>query len=592
MINYSSILSVVADKGEKVMVGKIKKCVCLFKTNKKRGYNYFRWLLKYTSPYKWKIAFLMAIQIGLTYLSIYYAIISQRVVDSAGKGQINTVLFALYAMLAISQLLIIEGTNLMSAMLNEKYSFGIRKQIYEKILHSTWEDSQRFHTGDMMTRMTSDAGNIATGMVSTVPHIIILVVQLVSFFFTLFHYSHFLAVAALFLTPFGLLFSWILGKKLKKLQVKVQETETNYRSFIQESLANLLVVKAFSAEDDFSGKLTVLRNERFFWVWKKNIVSSAATVVLNGTFSIGMMIAFIYSAIGISKGTITFGILTLTMTLFGRIQTPIMGIASQFSQLATIFASAGRVIEIQNFHNESIGNEPNLKGSIGVQLNNVSFSYKGKESSKEVLSNVNIDIEPGESIAIVGKSGVGKTTLVRLIMHFLEPLHGSIVFYDCFKNSYKSTGTIRKRISYVPQGNTLFSGTILENLKLANKNASMKEIDEALHIAVCDEFISKLPNGLNTKIGEKGSGLSEGQAQRIAIARALLRKSPFIVFDEATSALDEDTEIELLKNLNSLVDKPTCLLITHRKAVLKYCNKEICIKEGKVSLSEVEEISA
>ena len=574
------LILVFEEKGESM---KIKKYYKKYKEDKARGKDYFKWLFHYTKPYMWKIGVLMAVSIAMTYVSIEYAVASQKLIDMAGGGKITNKAIAVFVLLMIVTMIANMIIDLFTTMMDEKYTFGIRKQVYDKLLYSQWLGTQKFHTGDMMTRMTSDAGNVANGMVNVVPEIIVLIVQLIAVFITLYINSPFLAIFALFLTPGGMLVAFIIGRKLKKLQVKVQESETAYRSFIQESLANILVVKAFSNEKIFSERLAELRENRFFWVWKKIKLSIGSNVVLNGTFQIGYMIAFVYAAGQIARGEITFGTMTLFLTLFGRIQSPIAALARQLPGVVSIFAAAGRIMDIQDIPLEDRLEPVAMKGAVGIDVKDVSFAY-GKE---EILHDVSFDIKPGEFVAIIGKSGIGKTTLIRVLMNFITAAKGNIEYFDENGTRTKTSASVREFVSYVPQGNTLFSGTIRDNVLMGKLDATDEEMWEALDMAVCREFINKLPDGIDTVIGEKGVGISEGQAQRIALARALIRKSPFVILDEATSALDEQTEFDLLQRLGGLSPKPTCLLITHRTSVLKYCSRELIIEDGHVRMQNL-----
>lgn len=562
------------------MKAKVKRYLRKYKQEKERGRDYFKWIVKYTKPYMWKIGLLMLVSVAMTYVTIYYAIISQRLVDLAGQGFTDSRVVAIYLIIGISQILVTTIADLFIDMVNEKYSFGIRKQVYDKLLTSSWLGTQKYHTGDMMTRMTSDAGNIANGMVNVIPSIIVLLIQLILVFVTLYRYSSFLAISALCLTPIGVLLAYVFSRRLKVLQERVLETETEYRSFIQESLANILVVKAFTNEEPFSKQLTQLREDRYYWVWKKNKAKSLVDIVMSATFMFGSMFAFLYAANGIARGTITFGTMTLFLTLFGRIQGPIVSLTSKLPGVVSIFASAGRIMDIQDIPDEVKLDIPKIDGAVGVEVKDAFFAYE----EDNVLENVSFKINPSDFVAIVGKSGIGKTTLIRLLMSFVNADSGNITYNDQQGHLIPGNASVRQFISYVPQGNTLFSGTIKDNILMGKLDATEEEIDEALEMAVCKEFVDKLPKGLDTVVGEKGVGLSEGQAQRIAIARALIKKSPFMILDEATSALDEDTELELLRKIGNMNPKPTCLLITHRRSILKYCNRELRIDNKKVSV--------
>ena len=537
-------------------------------------YHYVKWLMKYSKPYMGRIALMMIFSIMSTVVSLWMVQISKDIIDNATTGNKFLVWLVVYFALTITLQVVGIVSTLISAVLSEKFSFGIRKQIYEKIIRSHWMDVKRYHTGDLMTRLTSDAGAIADGIIGTIPNIIILFVELLMVFVTLFIYSPLLAVFALLVAPVAALVSWILGKKLKTLQIKVQESESNYRSFLQESLANLLVVKSFSNEDYSVDRLTKLREERFFWVFKKTKMSIASSTVMSMTFQLGYIVAFAYGAWQISTGQITYGTMTLFLTLVNRVQGPIIGLAQQIPKVVSVLASTGRVIELQNIPVEERLPEVVTSDKIGVDIEKLTFGY----TDEIVLDDVSLNIKPGEFVAVIGESGIGKTTLLRIIMSFMGNYQGKVDFYD--ENGVKDTANANTRrfIAYVPQGNTLFSGTVRENIRMGNLDSTEEEMWEALKLSAGYDFVKELPNGLDTVIGERGHGISEGQAQRIAIARAFVKKAPLLILDEATSALDENTEKEVIKGLQQLEPRPTCIVVTHRKSILAYCDREIKIE--------------
>lgn len=544
-----------------------------------RGREYVSWLWQYTAPYAGRIGLLFVFGLLETFASLTMVQITKEIIDHATVGSGFGRLFTGYVLLLLAMQGISVVSALLTALVTERFSFGIRRQIYEKILHSGWREVTAYHTGDLMTRLTSDAGNVADGIVGTIPNMLQLGIELVLVFCMLFYYSPLLAVFALLVAPVAAFCSWWLGKRLKRLQGKVQESESAYRSFLQESLANLLIVKAFTGEDRAVERLTKLREERFYWVYRKTGLGTASSTVMALAFQGGYLAAFSYGAWQLSRQQITYGTMSVFLTLVNRVQAPILGLAGQIPRIIALLTSAGRIMELQRIPGErrEVGR---LKGQeIGVELRNVCFGY----TVEPVLKRVNLQIRPGEFVAIVGESGIGKTTLIRILLAFLETGEGTVDFYNAIGQRQETGAFVREFVAYVPQGNTLFSGTVRENLQMGREDASEEELWEALKLASGEKFVRALPEGLDTVIGERGHGLSEGQAQRIAIARAFLRRAPFLILDEATSALDEATEIAVLQGLRTLEPRPTCLLITHRKGVLQYCDRELRIREGSVT---------
>ena len=552
---------------------------------------YISWLWQYTKPYVGRIGLLLLLGLLQTFVSLAMVQITKDIIDRATVGNGFYRLLFGYVVLLLGMQAVTAASSLLSTVVTERFSFGIRRQIYEKILYSAWRDVTVYHTGDLMTRLTSDAGNVADGIVGTIPNILQLGIELVLVFFMLFYYSPLLAVFALLIAPVAAVCSWWLGRKLKMLQGKVQESESAYRSFLQESLANLMIVKAFTGETNAVERLTRLREERFRWVYRRTGLGTASSTVMALAFQGGYLAAFSYGALQLSRRQITYGTMSVFLTLVNRVQAPILGLAQQIPKVIAVVTSAGRIMELQRIPEEKtarVSDTPDISDisewradgcKIGVELKDVSFGY----TAEQVLRQVSLTVRPGEFAAIVGESGIGKTTLIRILLAFLEADGGSVDFYNSAGARRHTEASVRQFIAYVPQGNTLFSGSVRENLRMGRADATEEELWEALRLASGERFVRALPEGLDTVIGERGLGLSEGQAQRIAIARAFLRRAPFLILDEATSALDEATEIAVLQGLRELRPRPTCLIITHRKGILKYCDREIRILEGRVT---------
>lgn len=568
-------------------MGKIKE-LWKDRSNQKR---YMKWLFQYSKPYAFRIMLILVLELIVTVISLKMVTVSKSIIDDATAGNEFMTAIAVYVILTVALQVFNVVDGLLTAMLDERFGFGIRKQIYEKIIRSHWLDVKKYHTGDLMTRLTSDAGAIAEGIITVIPSIIRLFFELVLVFFTLFSYSPVLALFALVVAPISALTCWILGRRLKKLQIKVQESEAAYRSFLQESLANLLIVKSFANEDYSSDRLTQLRENRFKWVFRRTRMSMASSTIMGLSFQLGYLAAFAYGAVQISVSAITYGTMSVFLSLVNRVQAPIMGLAKMMPQVVSVLASAGRVMEIESIPQEerladTLATEQEqgagmLPLGIGVRVANLTFGY----TDETVFENISLDIRPGEFVALIGESGIGKTTLVRIIMSFTSALEGNVEFYNSLGDTVPANAGTREFIAYVPQGNTLFSGTIRENLRMGNLLATEEEMWEALRLASGEEFVRELPGELDCVIGERGHGISEGQAQRIAIARAFVRHSPFLILDEATSSLDEQTELKVLQGLMQLNPKPTCLIITHRRSILTICDREIKI-ENKHTVGE------
>lgn len=538
---------------------------------------YGKWLWKYTKPYIPYLLFNMLLSLVYSGITIGLAVLCQKIIDIATAGGALTKTILLYVMIIVVWQIVSTLSTLICTLVDEKFSFGIRKQVYDKILNSLWLDISKYRNGDIITRMTSDTSRIADGIAGVVPSIITYGFQAVATFVTLYIYSRELALFTIIIAPIAVIIGWLLGRRLKNLEEKVMETESDYRSFMHESIGNLMIIKSFGDEKYASEELTRLRKNRFFWVFKKAKMNMAASVVMSGSFQLAYVVAFAWGAIGISNGTVSFGTMTVFLTLINKVQEPIANLASSIPAIVSVFASAGRVMEIQNIPEEEKNPIPDMGKEIGINIENMTFSYVAGE---KIFDNASLKINSGEFVAIVGTSGIGKTTLLRLIMSFLQCNEGKIEFFNKEGVTVNTQAACREFISYVPQGNTLLSGTIYENVLRGKRDATREQVIEALKKADAWSFVEKLEDGLDTKVGEKGYGLSEGQAQRIAIARAIIKNAPILILDEATSALDEKTELEVLESIKSITPSPTCVLVTHRLSVLKYCEKkiEICQK--------------
>lgn len=559
----------------------IKKIKSIY-INRGNHKNQLMWIIEQAKPYKGRIFLLMSLNIIVTLIGVFSSVANKLVVDRASES--SGIIFCIVLVISLSSVsLIINALSyIYNTFINEKFAFGFRTEVYKNIMNTRWELVKKYHSEDLLTRLTSDINNVSEGITSICIFFFSLIVQLVSAFLLLWYYDKSLAVFAIILGPTTALISIVAGSKLKYYQERVQKSESKYRSFLQENIANINVVKAFSYEKESRKQLEELGRERMSWIVKKNRMNVIANGLIGLAFSGGYLFAFIMGAIKLSKNLITYGTMTAFLSLVSQIQSPIVSLAQMIPKVISILASAGRIMEIDRLEKEKKEGSYYLVGGAGIKIENLDFSY----GNSKKLENINIKINPGEKVAIMGASGTGKTTLIRLILNFLEADKGKIKIFDSMGNREKLSPDIRDIIGYIPQGNTLFSGSILENIRVGKEDATIEEVNDALRKASALEFVSNLEHGLNTIIGEDGYGLSEGQAQRISIARALIRNASLMILDEATSALDAETEVKILKSISSLNKKSTCLIITHRDSILPYCDK--LIKLENMMASEID----
>lgn len=547
----------------------------------KSFFNISKWIVGQIRPFILSLTFIILLGAFGSLSSVGFAIASKSIIDAVTEGNLSraAIIGFVFLIIVIINIVIHRIDSILSGHILEAITNSLRRRVFNGILHSNWRGVSKYHSGDLLTRMTSDIGVLSNVIVNVVPSMVSLGVQFIGAFIVLILYEPALALTACILGPAGVIFSRLFGRKLKKLHIRLQETEGEYRSKINEAIQNLIVVKAFGLEDRNISLVENIQEERLQLVASRSRASSGVNAVLSAGYWLGYLISFSVGAYLISKGTGTFGTFTAFIQLIGQVQWPFEGLAYKLPQLISASASAERLMELEFLDMEEEHDRLPQYSTPGIEFQNIAFKY---DSNKPVLDNVSFKIYPGEIAAIIGPSGEGKTTIIRLILALILPEYGQIYFSSAKGDRILCNPSCRKLISYVPQGNTLFSGSIRENLYLGNSDANEFELIKALKDSSAWEFIEELPDGMETVIGERGIGLSEGQAQRIAIARALIRKTPILIFDEATSALDMDTEMKILTTIKGLKENPTCIIITHRVSVMKACNKVLNLKAGKI----------
>lgn len=459
-------------------------------------------------------------------------------------------------------------------ILGVKAQNRMQQQILDRLLRSEWHGKESRHSGDVLNRLEFDVNSVVVFLTQTIPGALSTLALFLGAFIYLCNLDWRLALVITFMIPLFVLVSKIYVRQMRNLTREVRNQDSKVQSVLQETVQNRMLIKTLESDSaavhKLEGTQSVLRRK----VVKRTIFSVFSNLVLNFGFALGYLVAFLWAAIRMSGGVLTFGQMTAYLQLVNKIQSPARQLTKLVPAFVGVFTAAERLMELEEDPLEEQGDPIVLDAPCGVRLNNISYAYT--DADEDVIHNLNFDFRPGSCTAVLGETGAGKTTIIRMILALLKPQKGRVELYND-KECREMSPRMRANLVYVPQGNTLLSGTIRDNLRLGKLDATDEEMRAALHKA-CADFVMDLPDGLDTQCAEQGGGLSEGQAQRISIARALLRDRSIILFDEATSALDPETERHLLQNLLKHNDK-TIIFITHRLAVVDYCDQTLKIEK-------------
>ena len=561
-------------------------------------YEETKWMYTYAKKYKFQIVFYICLGIMTTLMGLASSVGSKYLIDAVtGQDTGNIALIAIFIVsMGLFSIGINAVTTMISARINIKVNNEIQAEVYDKILVADWISMKEFHSGDLLNRLNGDVNTVASSILSWIPSLITRGVQFLGILAIILYYDPTMAVIALGSAPVMVIVSKTLMKKMRDYNKRMREVSSEVMSFNEESFQNIQSVKAFDLVEFFSNRLrNVQQNYKDVYLdYNKFSVYTSSFMSV-----VGMFVAYACFGWGVYRlwtGHITFGTMTLFVQLSSQLSSSFKSLVSLVPSAISATTSAGRIMEFFKIKNETklddekvrlIQNNTQGKG-LSVELEDVNFSYN---STKTVFKNANIVANPGEIVALVGPSGEGKTTMVRLLLGLINAKSGSAVIKDINGISCKISSETRRFFAYVPQGNTIFSGTIADNMRMVKPDASDDEIIDALKTACAYDFVKKLPQGINSKVGERGGGFSEGQAQRISIARALLRKSPILLLDEATSALDVFTERQVLRNIMNSGYARTCIVTTHRPSVLTMCDRVYRIDSGDVSDIDEKEVN-
>jgi ABC-type multidrug transport system fused ATPase/permease subunit len=500
----------------------------------------------------------------------------QRAIDIA-SGALDGSLYLAVAMMAaliLGEFAVGISRVWVRNILGVKAQNRMQQRVLARLLRSEWRGREAMLSGDIISRLEQDVKTVVTFLTETLPSTVSTVAMFVGAFFYLLQMDTWLAIVTVAILPIFILVSRVYIAYMRRYNRKVRDTDSLIQSLLTETMQHRMLVKTMEADQQMLNRLDSTQQTLRQWVRKRTSFSVASNFFLNLGFSIGFLVAFLWGALRLHGGTLTFGGMTAFLQLVNRIQGPARDLAKLVPAFVSVFTAAERLMELEDIPEEQQGEPCMLPAPCGVRFEHVTFNY-GAPGQQPALQDFSVDFKPGSCTAVMGETGSGKTTLIRLLLALIKSQQGSITIYSQGGEGESLSSLHRCNFVYVPQGNTLLSGTLRENLLLGNPCASEEQMQEALRLA-CADFVSELPDGLDTRFSEQGGGLSEGQAQRIAIARALLRPGSIMLFDEATSALDADTERKVLENI--LKDRQrTVIFVTHRKAVIDYCDQVLHI---------------
>ncbi len=553
----------------------------------------WKWIFTYSMKYKGAIAFYLILGIFSTSLGLVGSIAGKYLIDIITGYQTDKLWLLVAIAIGSSVFGLVFGSIIsrITAKLGIYINNDIQADLFDKIIDADWMEINKYTNGDVLNRFTGDAGTVSGNAISWLPSIILAFYQFIATFFVILHYDTVMAILAFASAPFLLAVSRFVIKKQREYSKKVREMSSEVMTFEVETFYNFDTIKSFGIADQYSKKLRWWQKKFKDISLEYNMFSIKTNIYLS---VVGMLVQFTvfgYCLWRLWTHAITYG----TMTLFMQQRSALSGSFNKVLGIIPSFlnssVSAHRIREIVQLPKEvhiPKSNELDKYAEKGfsIKMRNVNFAYI---QNNKVITNSAFEANPGEIVALVGPSGEGKTTMLRLILGLIRPQEGNAIIRAYDGTEVEMNADTRHLFSYVPQGNTMFSGTIAENLRMVKEDATDDEIIQALKVSCAWDFVSKLKDTFNSKIGERGRGLSEGQAQRIAIARAVLRNAPILLLDEATSALDITTERTVLRNIIQQHPNKTCIVTTHRPTVLNLCQRVYRVMQTKVTeLSEAD----
>ena len=536
---------------------------------------YSNWIWRNTQGIRWNTAVRIVAGTAQVALGLMMVWLCRRFIDETirtGSAHDVTVMAIWLILTVIGGVLLRQVYFYLTTKASIRQTNALRLRMFSSLFRRQLYEEKEIHSGDISSRLTKDIEVVSDTTTDTLPQMCITAIQLVGAFLLLHYFDRWLAWALLIMTPLAILMAKLIGRRLRQMTLDIRQDESRIQMQVQEGMENNAVLRAMGSQEWMTGRLDTMQQQLKGNIMRRTRFTIMIRIILGSAFGLGYLMAFIWGGLQLRNGAITFGVMTSFLQLVGQIQHPVMQLLNLVPQVIHSTASIDRLIELEDLESESDAStlHPTLQG---IKFDNVSFKYAGGD--RQILSDFTHDFRPGTKTALMGETGIGKTTLFRLMLGFICPQSGSISLYG--KDDIIHAGsTTRPDFVFVPQGNTLMSGTIRFNLQVANPEASDQELLQALHTA-CADIVQELPDGLDTVLGERGTGLSEGQAQRIAIARGLLRPGSILLLDEISSSLDAPTEAELYTRLFKAYPQKTMIFITHREAVTTLCDETLTL---------------
>lgn len=518
----------------------------------------------------------LTLGITLVFVDLAFVWSTKLAVDIATGNETGLTLFQAFVFLVliiVLQIGISVSNRWISATLGVCAQNRMQERFFGRMLSSDWMGVRQYHSGDLLNRMIKDVSDVVSFLTTTLPSFLSTLVQFCGAFVFLYLLDSRLAVLVVGILPIFIVMAKLYVRHMRQLTHEVRQTESQVQSIIQESIQHSLVVKTLErvgfVVDRLADAHTTLRAQ----VIRRTVYSSVSSTLINVGFATGYVVTFVWGVTSLQKGVITYGALIAFIQLVSQIQSPVRALTRFVPMFISTFTAVERLIEVENVPLETAADDTDVlpDAQVAIEFENVSYRYT--PTTRDVLDNVSLHFPAGSVTAIVGETGSGKTTLIRLLLALIKPTQGEASLIVDGKR-HTCSPALRSAYSYVPQGNTLMSGTVRYNLLMGNPDATDEMMCEALKVAEAG-FVLELPRGLDTKCNEFGGGLSEGQAQRICIARALLRKCPVFLFDESTAALDAETEEKVVRSIIEFAKGKTLIFVTHRPAVLQYCTQQI-----------------